>query len=49
MPSLPKGEAGGHRGTFDISEHPMGAQIGTFALVPQIVDHVKIPLLPPEA
>ncbi|MDZ4938507.1 nitronate monooxygenase, partial [Clostridium perfringens] len=22
-------EAGGHRGTFDISEHPMGAQIGT--------------------
>ncbi|MGG4094551.1 NAD(P)H-dependent flavin oxidoreductase [Paenibacillus lautus] len=38
-------EAGGHRGTFDISEHPMGAQIGTFALVPQIVDRVKIPVI----
>jgi nitronate monooxygenase len=38
-------EAGGHRGTFDISNHPMGANIGTFALVPQIVDCVRIPVV----
>jgi nitronate monooxygenase len=38
-------EAGGHRGTFDISKHPMGANIGTFALVPQIVDRVSIPVI----
>ncbi|MCR8632959.1 NAD(P)H-dependent flavin oxidoreductase [Paenibacillus radicis (ex Xue et al. 2023)] len=39
------GEAGGHRGTFDISKHSMGANIGTFALVPQIVDRIKIPVI----
>lgn len=38
-------EAGGHRGTFDISNRPMGANIGTMALVPQIVDSVKVPVL----
>lgn len=38
-------EAGGHRGTFDISNHPMGANIGVIALVPQIVDRVKIPVI----
>jgi len=38
-------EAGGHRGTFEMTEHPMGANIGTFALVPQIVDRVKIPVI----
>lgn len=38
-------EAGGHRGSFDMREHPMGANIGTFALVPQIVDQVKIPVI----
>ncbi|WP_090820892.1 nitronate monooxygenase family protein [Paenibacillus sp. yr247] len=38
-------EAGGHRGTFDISIHPMGANVGTFALVPQIVDRVTIPVI----
>ncbi|WP_211749405.1 nitronate monooxygenase family protein [Paenibacillus sp. Marseille-Q4541] len=38
-------EAGGHRGTFDMVKHPMGANIGTFALVPQIVDHVQIPVI----
>jgi nitronate monooxygenase len=38
-------EAGGHRGTFDVSDNPMGANIGTFALVPQIVDQVKIPVI----
>ncbi|WP_135549504.1 NAD(P)H-dependent flavin oxidoreductase [Paenibacillus cymbidii] len=38
-------EAGGHRGTFDLSNHPMGANIGVIALVPQIVDRVKIPVI----
>lgn len=38
-------EAGGHRGTFDIAEHPMGVNIGTMALVPQIADHVRIPVI----
>ncbi|MFD0713244.1 NAD(P)H-dependent flavin oxidoreductase [Paenibacillus sp. GCM10027626] len=38
-------EAGGHRGTFDISEHPMGANIGAMALIPQIVDRVRIPVV----
>lgn len=38
-------EAGGHRGTFDVSKHPMGANIGVMALVPQIVDHVQIPVI----
>lgn len=38
-------EAGGHRGTFDISNRPMGANIGTMALVPQIVDRVSIPVV----
>src|SRR5260370_21533970 len=36
-------EAGGHRGMFlteDIAEQP-----GTFALVPQVVDAVKIPVI----
>jgi len=38
-------EAGGHRGTFDTSSRPSGANIGTMTLVPQIVDHVKVPVL----
>ena len=36
-------EAGGHRGMFlteDIAEQP-----GTFALVPQVVDAVKVPVI----
>jgi nitronate monooxygenase len=36
-------EAGGHRGGF-LSDD-LGAQLGTFALVPQIVDAVKIPVI----
>ncbi len=36
-------EAGGHRGMFLAGD--LGAQIGTFALVPQIVDAVKVPVL----
>ncbi|MBB6671747.1 NAD(P)H-dependent flavin oxidoreductase [Cohnella nanjingensis] len=39
------GEAGGHRGTFDVAEHPMGANVGTFALIPQAVDNVRIPVI----
>lgn len=36
-------EAGGHRGNF-LSED-LGVQLGTFALVPQIVDAVKVPVI----
>jgi nitronate monooxygenase len=36
-------EAGGHRGMF-LSEN-LSAQVGTFALVPQIVDAVKVPVI----
>ena len=36
-------EAGGHRGNF-LSED-MSRQVGTFALVPQIVDAIKIPVI----
>lgn len=38
-------EAGGHRGTFGVDVHPMGANIGTMALVPQIADRVSIPVI----
>ncbi|PLT27659.1 NAD(P)H-dependent flavin oxidoreductase [Peribacillus deserti] len=37
-------DAGGHRSTFDIQDHPNGACIGTFSLVPQIADRVGIPI-----
>lgn len=36
-------EAGGHRGMF--LNEDVGAQAGTFALVPQIVDAVKVPVI----
>jgi nitronate monooxygenase len=36
-------EAGGHRGSF-LSDD-VGAQLGTFALVPQVVDAVKVPVI----
>ena len=36
-------EAGGHRGNF--LSHEMARQVGTFALVPQIVDAVKVPVI----
>ena len=36
-------EAGGHRGNF--LGHDMTTQIGTFALVPQVVDAVKVPVV----
>lgn len=38
-------DAGGHRGTFDIGAHPNGANVGTFSLVPQVVDHVTVPVV----
>ncbi|WP_221563342.1 nitronate monooxygenase family protein [Alkalihalobacillus sp. TS-13] len=38
------GEAGGHRGTFEV-KNGRGAAIGTFALIPQVVDHVSIPVI----
>jgi len=36
-------EAGGHRGTFEVSDESYG--IGTMALVPQIVDAVNVPVI----
>ncbi|MGI2328753.1 NAD(P)H-dependent flavin oxidoreductase [Planococcus sp. YIM B11945] len=38
-------EAGGHRSTFSLAEHSMGAQIGLMALVPQVVDAVSVPVI----
>ncbi|WP_071394813.1 NAD(P)H-dependent flavin oxidoreductase [Bacillus tuaregi] len=38
-------DAGGHRSTFDIKEDPMGANIGTFSLIPQVVENVHIPVV----
>lgn len=38
-------DAGGHRSTFDLTELPDGANIGTFSLVPQVVDSVNIPVI----
>jgi nitronate monooxygenase len=37
-------EAGGHRGTF-LAEKRDDAELGTFALLPQIVDAVKLPVI----
>ncbi|MCC2655268.1 MAG: nitronate monooxygenase family protein [Panacagrimonas sp.] len=36
-------EAGGHRGSFLTQD--MASQVGTFALVPQVVDAVKVPVI----
>ena len=36
-------EAGGHRGMFLTED--LAAQVGTFALVPQVVDAVKVPVI----
>ncbi|MBT2581368.1 nitronate monooxygenase [Planococcus sp. ISL-109] len=38
-------EAGGHRGSFSYEQHPMGAQVGLMALVPQMVDEITIPVI----
>lgn len=39
------GEAGGHRSTWVKREGPQHANVGTMALVPQVVDAVKAPVL----
>ena len=36
-------EAGGHRGMFLTDD--LATQVGTFALVPQVVDAVKVPVI----
>ncbi|MFJ5714722.1 NAD(P)H-dependent flavin oxidoreductase [Neobacillus sp. NPDC093127] len=38
-------DAGGHRGTFEIEKDTLGASIGTFSLVPQVVDAVSVPVV----
>jgi nitronate monooxygenase len=38
-------DAGGHRGTFDVSTKPNGANIGTFSLIPQVADAVSVPVI----
>ncbi|WP_462413327.1 NAD(P)H-dependent flavin oxidoreductase [Neobacillus sp. Marseille-QA0830] len=38
-------DAGGHRGTFEIETKTNGALIGTFSLVPQVVDAAKVPVV----
>ncbi|MGK9168466.1 nitronate monooxygenase family protein [Inquilinus limosus] len=36
-------EAGGHRGTF--TDHPGAGSVGTMALVPQVADAVRVPVI----
>ncbi|MBU9672422.1 nitronate monooxygenase [Planococcus sp. CP5-4] len=38
-------EAGGHRGSFSFDRHPMGAQVGLMALLPQVADTVDVPVI----
>ena len=38
-------EAGGHRGAFTESDNGQTPMIGTMSLVPQVVDHVNIPVI----
>jgi nitronate monooxygenase len=38
-------EAGGHRGIFLSNDTDIANQVGTFALVPQVVDAVKVPVM----
>ncbi|CAA9534771.1 MAG: Enoyl-[acyl-carrier-protein] reductase [FMN], partial [uncultured Thermoleophilia bacterium] len=38
-------EAGGHRTTFDLPENGPVPLVGTFALVPQVVDAVDVPVV----
>ncbi|WP_026694985.1 NAD(P)H-dependent flavin oxidoreductase [Peribacillus kribbensis] len=37
-------DAGGHRGTFDVSLEQDGINVGTLSLVPQIADSVSVPV-----
>lgn len=38
-------EAGGHRGSFSFDRHPMGAQVGLMALLPQLAAAVDVPVI----
>lgn len=38
-------EAGGHRGTFDVSKYPDGNNIGLHVLVQELMDHLTIPVI----
>ena len=38
-------EAGGHRGVFIAGDRAIDTQVGTMALVPQVVDAVKVPVM----
>ncbi|MEH7307843.1 NAD(P)H-dependent flavin oxidoreductase [Neobacillus drentensis] len=38
-------DAGGHRGTFEFEKNTYGETVGTFSLVPQIVDAVSVPVV----
>lgn len=38
-------DAGGHRGTFSLENHAYGVNVGTFSLVPQVVDAVQVPVI----
>jgi nitronate monooxygenase len=38
-------DAGGHRGTYEIESNGQGELIGTMSLVPQVVDHVALPVV----
>lgn len=38
-------DAGGHRSTFEIEKNSLGAAVGTFSLVPQVVDAVSVPVV----
>src|SRR5699024_2840312 len=38
-------EAGGHRGTFSVDQHPNGCNIGLFALIEQFVNHLSVPVI----
>ena len=42
-------EAGGHRSTWVKHESPQAACVGTMALVPEVVDSVRIPVVAPGA
>ncbi|WP_166241937.1 NAD(P)H-dependent flavin oxidoreductase [Paenibacillus turpanensis] len=38
-------DAGGHRGTFDVKRNPMGINVGTFSLIPQVVQEIDLPVI----
>ncbi|GGJ82558.1 nitronate monooxygenase [Lentibacillus kapialis] len=38
-------EAGGHRGTFDVSKYPDGCQTGLHVLVQELLAHINLPVI----